>query len=43
MEALYGLGIILLIGALAYGIHQSNSRRREKGEVLPEEKVDRMP
>jgi len=40
MELLFGLGALVLLAALAYGIHQSSARRRAKGTVLPEEKVD---
>ncbi|MCS0496481.1 hypothetical protein NVS89_15370 [Ancylobacter sp. MQZ15Z-1] len=41
MELLFGIGALLLLAALAYGVHQSHRRREEKGVELPEEKVDR--
>lgn len=41
MEMVFGIGALLLLAAIAYGVHQSRQRRRERGIELPEEKVDR--
>lgn len=41
MEILYGVGILLLLGALVYAMRQSKRRRQAKGIELPEERVDR--
>jgi len=42
MELLFGIGALALLAAITYGIFQSQQRRRAKGEVTPEEKVDRI-
>ncbi len=41
MEMVFLIGILVVGLAIAYGVHQSRSRQREKGIELPEEKVDR--
>lgn len=42
MELVYGLGALLLLGALYYGVTQSRSRRERVGRKLPEEQVDEV-
>ncbi|WP_371345016.1 hypothetical protein [Ancylobacter sp. IITR112] len=41
MELMFGLGVLLLLGVLAYAMHQSKRRRQAKDIELPEERVDR--
>ncbi|UOK71305.1 hypothetical protein [Ancylobacter polymorphus] len=41
MEIMFGIGVLLLLGVLAYAMNQSKRRRQAKDIELPEEKVDR--
>ncbi|MFD2140229.1 hypothetical protein [Ancylobacter oerskovii] len=39
MEIMFGIGALVILVAIAYGMHQS--RKARGGKELPEEKVDR--